>query len=52
MSPKLSKSFWNSVEYLSPDQTIVIAPVKEEYPISKKVMVKPLHLFIEEMESD
>jgi len=50
-SPKLSKRFWNAIEYLSPDQTIVIAPVKEEYPISQKVMVKPLHLFIKEMES-
>ncbi|MCK5099357.1 MAG: ATP-binding protein, partial [Desulfobacteraceae bacterium] len=50
-SPRLSKSFWNAIEYLSPDQTTIIAPVKEEYPIAEKVMVKPLHLFIEEMAS-
>ena len=49
-SPRLSKGFWNSLEYLSPDQAIVIAPVKEEYPIADKIMVKPLHLFIESFE--
>lgn len=45
-SPKLSKGFYNSIDYLSPDQTVVIAPVKDEYPISDKIMVKPLHRFI------
>lgn len=42
-SPKLSKGFLNSIEYLSPDKTVVIAPVKQAYPISGRIMVTPLH---------
>jgi predicted AAA+ superfamily ATPase len=41
-TPRLSKGFWNSIEYLSPDQVIVVAPVKEEYPIADNVIVAPL----------
>lgn len=48
-SPKITKSFWNSTESIKPDLAVVIAPVEEEYPLDKKVMVKPMHLFIEEM---
>ena len=42
-SPKVSKSFWNSIETVAPDQTVVIAPVEEPYPIADQVMVMPLH---------
>ena len=45
-SPKVSKSFWNSIETIAPDQTVVIAPVDEEYPIADHVMVMPLHRFM------
>lgn len=41
-SPKVSKSFWNSIEAIAPDQTVVIAPVTDAYPLSKEVMVMPL----------
>jgi predicted AAA+ superfamily ATPase len=46
-SPKVSTSFWNSIETISPDQTVVIAPVEGEYPISGHVKVMPLHAFID-----
>jgi len=48
-SPRLSKSFWNSIESITPDLSLVIAPVEEEYPLGKKIMVKPMHLFIREI---
>ena len=44
-SPKVSKSFWNSIETIAPDQTVVIAPVEGRYPIADHVMVMPLHAF-------
>jgi len=45
-SPKVSKSFWNSIETVAPDQSVVIAPVGESYPIADHVMVMPLHTFL------
>jgi len=45
-SPKVSKSFWNSIETIAPDRTVVIAPVEGEYPIADHVMVMPLHAFV------
>jgi hypothetical protein len=45
-SPKVSKSFWNSIETVAPDQTAVIAPVEGNYPIADHVMVMPLHAFL------
>lgn len=48
-SPKVSKSFWNSIESISPDLSLIIAPVTEEYPLDNNVMVKPMHIFIEEI---
>jgi len=45
-NPKVSKSFWNSIETIAPDQTVVIAPVEGNYPIADHVMVVPLHAFV------
>ena len=45
-SPKVSKRFWNSIETIAPDQTVVIAPVEGEYPIADHVMVMPPHAFV------
>jgi predicted AAA+ superfamily ATPase len=45
-SPKVSKSFWNSIETIAPDRTVVIVPVEGEYPIADHVMVMPLHAFV------
>ena len=45
-SPQVSKSFWNSIETIAPDQTVVIAPVEGGYPIADNVMVMPLHAFV------
>ncbi len=48
-SPKLSKGFWNSIETINPDLIRVIAPVAEQYPLAKNVLVNPLHLFLREI---
>lgn len=44
-SPKLQKNFWNCIDDISPDRTVVIAPVDSSYPISDQVMVMPLDEF-------
>lgn len=44
-SPKVSRSLWNSLEAIAPDQTVVIAPVKDAYPIAEGVDVMPLKDF-------
>jgi len=48
-SPKVSKGFWSSIEQIAPDQVSIIAPIEDEYPIAKNVLVKPLHQFIEQI---
>jgi len=47
-SPKVSKRFWSSIETIAPDQTYIIAPVEDTYPIAENVQVMPLHIFIRE----
>lgn len=44
-SPKVSKRFFNCVEAVAPDQTVVIAPVEAPYPIADQVTVMPLDGF-------
>lgn len=44
-SPKLKTNFWNCIDDISPDRTVVIAPVDSSYPISDQVMVMPLDDF-------
>ena len=51
-SPKASKGFWTSITEIFPDQSLIIAPVEDEYPISKDVFIKPLHIFIEQMKNN
>ena len=48
-SPKVSKSFWTSLETIAPDQTFIVAPVEDAYPIAENVTVMPLHLFLKQM---
>ncbi len=48
-SPRLSRGTWNAIDSIRPDVALVIAPVEEPYPLAKNVMVKPLHLFLEEI---
>jgi len=47
-SPKVSKSFWSSLETIAPDQAYIIAPVEDTYPIAENVRVMPLYIFIGE----
>ena len=48
-SPQVTKSFWNAIEAIGPDRTVVVAPVETPYPISEDVMVMPLDVFLSEM---
>ena len=48
-SPKVSKHFWNCIDTVKPDRTVVIAQVDMEYPIADNVMVMPLQMFLNEI---
>ncbi|MDX2447901.1 MAG: hypothetical protein QNK29_11990 [Desulfobacterales bacterium] len=45
-TPKVSRRFWHCIQTISPDRTVVIAPVATEYPIADKVMVMPIDVFL------
>ncbi len=45
-SPKLTKGFWAALADLKPTETYVIAPVKQCFPIEKKVWVYSLEAFL------
>ena len=51
-TPRVTKGFWNALEDISPDDTYVVAPVKESYPIKHGVMVTPLHDIIARLNND
>ncbi len=51
-SPQVSKNFWNSIDALAPDQTVVIAPVDHPYPLSEQAKVMPLKAFLTEFSLD
>ena len=51
-TPRVTKGFWNALEDISPDDTYVVAPVKESYPIKHGVMVTPLHDVIARLNND
>ncbi len=46
-SPKLTKGFWRALEVLQPDETYVIAPVRQTYPLNKDVWVYRLEDFLQ-----
>ena len=48
-NPKISSQFWNSIKTVKPDQTVLIAPVDKEYPISDQAMVMPLDVFLKQL---
>ena len=48
-TPKVSRRFWNCIQTVSPDWTVVIAPVATEYPIADKVMVMPIDVFLNQL---
>ena len=41
-APTVSRGFWNALKDLEPDETWVVAPVKESYPLADNVWVRPL----------
>jgi hypothetical protein len=51
-SPKVSSRFWNSIETVKPDRTVLIAPVDREYPLSDQAMVMPLNVFLKQLSSE
>ena len=42
-SPNLNRGFWNALGDIEFQEVWVVAPVKERYPIEKKVVVTPPH---------
>jgi len=49
-SPKLTKGFWRAIEVLQPDETYVIAPVRQMYPLNKDVWVYRLEDFLGDLQ--
>ena len=49
-APGVSKGFWNALSDLQIREAWIIAPVKESYPIEKRVTVAPLEDFIKYVE--
>jgi hypothetical protein len=45
-APDTSKGFWTALDDIKPDETWIIAPVNEPYPLKKNVMVAPLDYFL------
>ena len=41
-TPRVSRGFWSALQDLVPDETHVVAPVDERYPLRDGVMVTPL----------
>lgn len=41
-TPRVSRGFWSAREDVAPDETFVVAPVDEAYPLRDGVMVTPL----------
>ena len=50
-APQLTKSFWNAMEVLNPNQAFVIAPIQGSYPVQEKVTVSSLPDFYTRMAS-
>jgi hypothetical protein len=46
-APEVGQGFWSAVADLEINETWIIAPVKQSYPIKKGVTVAPLMEFIE-----
>ncbi|MCC6582018.1 MAG: DUF4143 domain-containing protein, partial [Phycisphaeraceae bacterium] len=45
-APSVSRGFWTALDDIKPDETWIIAPVNEPYPLKKNVTVAPLDYFL------
>lgn len=50
-APQVNRGFWNAIDDLELDKAYIVAPVKESYPIHKKVTVVSLHEILGELDS-
>ena len=48
-TPHLTRGFWNAIEDIQPEETWIVAPVNEEYPINKNIWVLPLERAIQKL---
>jgi len=46
-APKLTKGFWRAIDYVNPEKTYIVAPVKEKYTLNKGLIVCNLPEIIE-----
>jgi predicted AAA+ superfamily ATPase len=45
-TPQVTRGFWNALDDLNLERAYIIAPVKESYPVHKKVTVTSVHEFL------
>ena len=46
-APTVGKGFWNALRAVKPDETYIVAPVDDAYPIENSVVVSPLSIIME-----
>ncbi len=51
-TPTVTKGFWNALDDIAPDETYVVAPVKEAYPMKGGVTVAPLYDIIKKLRDE
>ena len=49
-TPHLTRGFWNAIEDIKPNETWIIAPVDEGYPLKKDIWVLPLTKALNKLE--
>ena len=49
-SPQLTRGFWNASEDIKPDETWIVAPVTDSYPIKENTFVLPLKVALEKLQ--
>ena len=48
-APELTPDFHRALEYLRPETTWVVAPVREAYPVGKEITVTPLPALLDQL---
>lgn len=39
VAPQVTKGFWQAIDFVKPQQTFIVAPIKGQYPVRENVMV-------------
>ena len=49
-SPHITREFWNAIDDVKPDETWVVSPVYDAYPLKENVWVMPLDEALKKMD--